>query len=116
MADSTDLDTLEKELGDRVLAEVKKQLDKGWDELKPDVVDGLKECAQVIAKLTIRQLKGEDVSALKQHVHAQMANLLVIGQDIAVKNFWIAVYKTVGIAGEVLAVFAKGALKGALGV
>lgn len=113
MADET-VDDLIKNLSDQVLAELKVQLRDTWDKLKPEVVEGLTDCAKMVAKLSVRRLKGEDVSNLQAHVDAQIANLLVIGQDIAVKNFWIAVYKTLGLAGNAIGAFAAGALKGAI--
>lgn len=117
MADDTkaaNLDAFAADLSEQVLAELKLQLRDSWEKMKPEVVEGLTDCAKMVAKLAARKLKGEDVSALQTHVEAQIANLVVIGEDLAVKNFWIAVYKTLGIAGNAIGAFAAGALAGAV--
>jgi hypothetical protein len=60
-------------------------------------------------------MMGEDTTEERKHIHAQLLNLKVAGEIIAVRTFWESFGKVMGIVGSTLGIIAKGALKALLG-
>jgi len=109
-----DFEALQKELEDKILNQVKADLDSTWDQLQPQVVDGLKDCAKMFSKLTIRKLKNEDVGNLEDHIKAQVASLKVMGMSIVAENFSKSVKKVLETSAEIFAVFIAKLVKSVL--
>ena len=107
---------LESIVSARVLNTLKDQLGDTWVKLKPEIASALESCSRQVGVLAVRALKGEDVSDLQLDLDSQVANLVAIGADIMVKNFWLAVHKVIGTIGEILGDLLKGALKGIVGL
>jgi hypothetical protein len=105
------LTELENHLKDKILDGLKTQLQSGWDTIQQDVANELVKCAKMAAKITLRSIKGEDVTALKAHLTSQTSNLLVIAKADVVKTFWNSVNTVVASAGDSLLKLAQDALK-----
>lgn len=113
------LEDLAKNLGKRVLDKVKDDFGDAWDGVKDEVKDVLADVAKDAGRLAVKTLAGEDTSEEEKHIHAQLLNLKVAGEILAVRTFWTAfgsIIQVVGNSlGSVLGAIAKGALKSLTG-
>lgn len=104
------LEDLAKDLGVKVLDTVKETYGKAWDSVKDEVKDVLKDVTGDAGRLAVKKLKGEDVSAEQKHIDAQLLNLKVAGEILAVRTFWESFGKVMNVIGASLGLVAKAAL------
>jgi len=104
------LEDLAKDLGTKVLNQVKDDFGSAWDNVKDEVKDVLSEVAQDAGRLAVKKMKGEDVSEEEKHIHAQLLNLKVAGELLAVRTFWESFGKVMAAIGSGLGALAKAAL------
>lgn len=104
------MEDLAKDLGAKVLDTVKETYGSAWDQVKDEVKDVLKDVAKDAGRLAVKKLKGEDISAEQKHIDAQLLNLKVAGEILAVRTFWESFGKVMDVIGTSLGVIAKAAL------
>lgn len=104
------LEDLAKVLGTQVLDTVKETYGAAWDKVKDEVKDVLADVAKDAGRLAVKKMKGDDVSAEQKHIEAQLLNLKVAGEILAVRTFWESFGKVMGVIGTSLGVIAKAAL------
>lgn len=107
---SGSLEDLAKELGGKVLDQVKDDFGDAWDGVKDEVKDVLDEVSKDAGRLAVKEMRGEDVSEEKKHIHAQLLNLKVAGEILAVRTFWESFGKVMSVIGTSLGTIAKVAL------
>lgn len=104
------LEDLAKDLGGQVLDTVKKSYGEAWDQVKDEVKEVLSEVAKDAGRLAVRKMRGEDVSEEQKHIDAQLLNLKVAGEILAVRTFWESFGEVMGVLGKSLGVIAGAAL------
>lgn len=104
------LEDLAKDLGGKVLDTVKETYGNAWDTVKDEVKDILKDVAKDAGRLAVKKMQGEDISAEQKHIDAQLLNLKVAGEILAVRTFWESFGKVMGVIGSSLGLVAKAAL------
>jgi len=109
------LEDLAKGLGSKVLAQVKDDFGSAWDGVKDEVKEVLEEVSKDAGRLAVKKLQGEDVSEEEKHIHAQLLNLKVAGEVLAVRTFWESFGKVMGVIGTALGAIAKAGLKALTG-
>lgn len=109
------LEDLAKGLSGKVLDQVKEDFGSAWDGVKAEVKDILVEVSEDAGRLAVRKLQGEDVSEEEKHIHAQLLNLKVAGEIVAVRTFWESFGKVMGVLGTALGTIAKAGLKALTG-
>lgn len=109
------LEDLAKNLGGKVLNQVKADFGDAWDGVKDDVKEILAEVAEDAGRLAVKRMQGDDTSEEEKHIHAQLLNLKVAGEIVAVRTFWESFGKVMGIIGTALGTIAGAALKTLLG-
>jgi hypothetical protein len=109
------LEDLAKNLGSKVIEQVKNDFGDAWDDVKGDVKDILSDVAKDAGRLAVKRMQGDDTSEEEKHIHAQLLNLKVAGEIIAARTFWESFDKVMGIIGTSLGTIAGAALKSLLG-
>jgi hypothetical protein len=109
------LEDLAQGLGTKVLDQVKEDFGSAWDGVKDIVKDTLSDVARDAGRLAVKKMQGEDVSEEEKHIHAQLLNLKVAGEIIAVRTFWESFGKVMGVIGTGLGAIAKAGLKALTG-
>lgn len=109
------LEDLAKDLGGKVLDQVKDDFGDAWDGVKDEVKDILTEVTKDAGRLAVKKMQGEDVSEEEKHIHAQLLNLKVAGEILAVRTFWESFGKVMEVIGTGLGTIAKAGLKAILG-
>jgi len=104
------LEDLAKELGEKVLDQVKDDFGSAWDSVKDEVKDILSDVAKDAGRLAVKKMKGDDVAEEEKHIHAQLLNLKVAGEILAVRTFWESFGKVMTVIGGALGTIAKVAL------
>lgn len=104
------LEDLAKDLGKKVLDQVKDDFGDAWDGVKDEVKDVLADVAKDAGRLAVKKMKGDDVSEEEKHIHAQLLNLKVAGEILAVRTFWESFGKVMETIGSALGTIAKAAL------
>jgi len=104
------IEDLAKGLGVKVLDQVKEDFGDSWDGVKAEVKDILSEVANDAGRLAVKKMQGEDVSEEEKHIHAQLLNLKVAGEILAVRTFWESFGKVMEAIGGALGTIAKVAL------
>lgn len=110
------LDDFAKDLGKQIFTAAKESYGKAWDSVRDDVKDLLAEVAKDAGVLALKSMRGLDVSEEQKHIDAQLLNLKVAGEILAVRAFWEGFEKTMTIIGNALGTIAKAALKSATGL
>jgi len=110
------LEDLAKDLGKQIFAAAKESYGNAWDSVRDDVKDLLAEVAKDAGVLAIKRMRGQDISEEQKHIEAQLLNLKVAGEILAVRAFWEGFEKTMTIIGTALGTLAKAALKSATGL
>ncbi len=105
------LEDLAKDLGAKVLDQVKEDFGSAWDGVKAEVKDILADVAKDAGRLAVQKMGGADVSEEEKHIHAQLLNLKVAGEVLAVRTFWESFGKVMGVVGASLGMIAKAGLK-----
>lgn len=109
------LEDLAKELGKKVLGQVKDDFGNAWDGVKDEVKDILAEVSKDAGRIAVKRLGGGDTTEDEKDIHAQLLNLKVAGEIIAVRTFWDAVGNVMGVIGTGLGAIAKAGLKALTG-
>jgi len=109
------LEDLAKGLGSKVLDQVKDDYGSAWDGVKDVVKDTLAAVAKDAGRLAVKKMQGEDVSEEEKHIHAQLLNLKVAGEILAVRTFWESFEKVMGVIGTGLGAIARAAIKSLTG-
>ena len=109
------LEGLAKNLGGKVLNQVKDDFGDAWDGVKDEVKEILAEVAEDAGRLAVKRMQGDDTSEEEKHIHAQLLNLKVAGEIVAVRTFWESFGKVMGIIGTSLGTIAGAALKALFG-
>lgn len=109
------LEDLAKDLGKKVLNQVKDDFGDAWDGVKDEVKDILADVTKDAGRLAVKKLRGEDVSEDEKHIHAQLLNLKVAGEVLAVRTFWESFGKVMEVIGTGLGTIAKAGIKALLG-
>jgi len=109
------LEDLAKSLGGKVLDQVKSDFGDAWDGVKDEVKDVLADVAKDAGRLAVKNMGGQDTSEEEKHIHAQLLNLKVAGEILAVRTFWESFGNVMGVIGSALGAIAKGALKSLTG-
>lgn len=109
------LEDLAKDLGGKVLDQVKDDFGDAWDSVKDEVKDILADVAKDAGRLAVKKLQGEDVSEAEKHINAQLLNLKVAGEILAVRTFWESFGKVMEVIGTGLGAIAKAGIKTLLG-
>lgn len=104
------LEDLAKDLGKKVLDQVKDDFGSAWDSVKDEVKDILADVAKDAGRLAVKKMKGDDIAEEEKHIHAQLLNLKVAGEILAVRTFWESFSKVMGVIGGALGTIAKVAL------
>lgn len=104
------LEDLAKFLGGKVLDQVKDDFGDAWNGVKDEVKDVLAAVAKDAGRLAVKKMTGEDVSEDEKHIHAQLLNLKVAGEILAVRTFWESFGKVMVVIGGALGTIAKAAL------
>lgn len=104
------LEDLAQDLGKKVLDQVKDDFGDAWDDVKDEVKDVLQDVAKDAGRLAVRRMKGDDTSEEEKHIHAQLLNLKVAGEILAVRTFWQSFGKVMVMIGNGLGALAKAAL------
>lgn len=100
-----------QEIADRILDELKKDAGELWDHISSEGKEEISWAAKRIGKLTLEKLKGEDIADKLDGLEAIIANWSYIHASQAIRAFWRAVDKTVGIVGRFLGEFAVSAVR-----
>ena len=109
------LEDLAKDLGEKVLDQVKKDLGDAWDGVKDEVKDILADVTKDAGRIAVKKMSGEDTTEDEKDIHAQLLNLKVAGEILAVRTFWDAVGKVMAVIGTGLGTIAKSGLKALTG-
>ena len=109
------LEDLAKDLGGKVLDQVKADFGDAWDGVKDEVKDILADVTKDAGRLAVKKMKGDDVSEEEKHIHAQLLNLKVAGEVLAVRPFWESFQRVMGVIGAGLGAIAKAGLKALTG-
>ena len=109
------LEDLAKDLAKQIFDTVKTTFGNAWDSVKAEVKAVLSEVSLDAGVLAIRSMRGEDTAEEKLHIDAQLLNLKVAGEILAVRTFWEAFGKVLEVVGTALGVLGKAALKSATG-
>ena len=104
------LEDLAKDLGKKVLDQVKEDFGDAWDSVKDEVKDVLQDVAKDAGRLAVKRMKGDDTAEEEKHIHAQLLNLKVAGEILAVRTFWQSFAKVMELIGSGLGSLAKAAL------
>ena len=104
------LEDLAKDLGDKILGQVKSDFGSAWDGVKAEVKDVLQDVSKDAGRLAVKRLQGDDTSEEEKHIHAQLLNLKVAGEILAVRTFWEAFGKVMETIGSALGTIAGAAL------
>lgn len=104
------LEDLAKDLGKKVLDQVKDDFGSAWDGVKDEVKDILSDVAKDAGRLAVKKIRGEDVSEEEKHINAQLLNLKVAGELLAVRTFWESFGKVMEAIGTGLGALARAAL------
>ncbi|MGD9727796.1 MAG: hypothetical protein AB7L09_00085 [Nitrospira sp.] len=104
------LEDLAKDLGTKVFNQVKDDFGDAWDSVKDEVKDVLKEVTADAGRLAVKRIGGADTSVEEKHIHAQLLNLKVAGEIIAVRSFWQAFISVMETIGAGLGALGKAAL------
>lgn len=104
------LEDLAKDLGQKVLDQVKDDFGDAWDDVRDEVKDVLQDVAKDAGRLAVKRMKGEDTAEEEKHIHAQLLNLKVAGEILAVRTFWQSFAKVMEMIGSGLGALAKAAL------
>ena len=105
------LEDLAKDLGSKIMTQVKEDFGSAWDGVKDEVKGVLADVAKDAGRLAVKKMQGDDVSEEEKHIHAQLLNLRVAGEVLAVRTFWESFGKVMGVIGSALGAIAKAALK-----
>jgi hypothetical protein len=105
------LDDFAKDLGLKVLNQVKDDFGGAWDGVKDEVKDTLALVSTDAGRLAVKKMAGFDVAEEEKHIHAQLLNLKVAGEVLAVRTFWESFEKVMGAIGTALGAIAKAGLK-----
>lgn len=104
------LEDLAKSLGAQILESVKETFGSAWDSVKDDVKDVMTDVSKDAGRLAVKKLMGQDVSVEQKHVDAQLLNLKVAGEVLAVRTFWESFGKVMEVIGSALGTIGKAAL------
>lgn len=107
---SGSLEDMAKDLGQQVLDQVKDDFGDSWDGVKDEVKAVLADVSKDAGRLAVKRMKGEDVSEEEKHIHAQLLNLKVAGEILAVRTFWESFKKVMETIGSALGTIASAAL------
>ena len=110
------LEDMAKDLGQKVLGQVKSNFGDAWDSVKDEVKSVLQDVAQDAGRLAIMRMKGDDTTEEEKHIHAQLLNLKVAGEILAVRTFWQSFGEVMSTIGSSLGTNAKAALKALTGI
>ena len=99
-----------KDLGGKLLVAAKESAGDSWDDIEDTNKEQIEILATFMGQLKVRELKGEDVTDLTNHLEAQLANLSFVNESAgsrAIKAFWekaaeISMSAIFGIAGKLL--------------
>lgn len=107
---SGSLEDLAKDLGNKVLGQVKDDFGSAWDGVRAEVKEVLTEVSVDAGRLAVKKMQGADVAEEEAHIHAQLLNLKVAGEILAVRTFWESFMKVMGAIGTGLGAIASAAL------
>lgn len=107
---SEELEDMAKKIGDQFFTLIKVKLEKARDELSEEGIEALESAARDRAGLTLRALKGEDVSGELAIVDATIANWTWVGANKARNALVEAAKEVADLVGILLGTALKGIL------
>ena len=109
------LEDLAKDLGKKVFNQVESDFGDAWAGVRDEVKDLLAEVSKDAGRLAVKKLSGDDTTEDENDIHAQLLNLKVAGEIIAVRTFWESFGNVMGVIGTGLGAIAKAGLKALTG-
>lgn len=103
-------------LGHQVEASLKANFKAKWDGLSEEAKDAARVATKDLIGLQLRLTRGDDVSHEIVFAKAALLNVASLVADMTEEAVKDTLIEAAGFLGVALAAFAKGALKGALGV
>lgn len=105
------LEDLAKSLGTQILNTVKDTYGSAWDSVKDEIKAVLTDAAKDAGRLAVKRIGGADTAVEQKHIDAQMLNLKVAGEILAVRTFWVSFGEVMTVIGSALGIVAKAGLK-----
>lgn len=105
---------VELKLAQNIWDGVKEEYQGVWDELEGQAKTALYQASQDVARLSVKKLSGENVSAEMDILAATIENWTYVGQSAMVRAFHAAVDRSLSAVGAFLGEFAGKVVQKAL--